>query len=154
MISLKAISRKATIATSTRTTRRVIDSLDEESALEFVLILDTKDSHMRSPPAQESVGNGLQNSNFMRPQSHYQDNEEGHYEPSRSPRGGRGRYADRDQEGYRSPHNDTRRSASPNFGGFPSCTIILEGLPSQMSQEDVRRPVSILPIHTYSPLLS
>ncbi|RDL36090.1 uncharacterized protein BP5553_06702 [Venustampulla echinocandica] len=70
---------------------------------------------------------------------------------SRSPRrDGRGRYTDRDREGYRSPRGHSRsRSRSPYFGGPPNRNVILEGLPIDMTQEDVGRPISILAdLHT------
>ncbi|KAG9230866.1 hypothetical protein BJ875DRAFT_471033 [Amylocarpus encephaloides] len=57
---------------------------------------------------------------------------------SRSPRReGRGRYTDRDKEGYRSPRRDRSRSRSPYFGGTPNRNVILEGLPAHFTQEDI-----------------
>lgn len=66
---------------------------------------------------------------------------------------GRGRYRDRDQEGYRSPPRYNRRSRSrsrspprrhantrsrsPYYGGAPSREIHMEGLPYDMSENDV-----------------
>ena len=65
------------------------------------------------------------------------------YEHSRSPRREeRARYTDRDREGYQSPLRDRSRSRSPYFGGPPNRTVILEGLPIDMTQEDVGRPIS------------
>ncbi|TAQ85482.1 hypothetical protein B7494_g6193 [Chlorociboria aeruginascens] len=59
-------------------------------------------------------------------------------EELRSPRREtRGRYTDRDREDYQSPPHDRSRSRSPYFGGPPSRTIILEGLPMEMTQEDI-----------------
>ncbi|TVY23135.1 putative RNA-binding protein [Lachnellula hyalina] len=59
-------------------------------------------------------------------------------ERSRSPRWeGRGRYTDRDREGYRSPPRNRSRSRSPYFGGPPNRNVILEGLPTDMTQEDI-----------------
>jgi hypothetical protein len=74
----------------------------------------------------------------------YTGGNEGRYEHS-SPREGRRRYADRDQEGYESPPPRSR-SRSPYYGGPPNCTVILEGLPLRMTQEDVGRPIPILSI--------
>ncbi|OBT79315.1 hypothetical protein VF21_01863 [Pseudogymnoascus sp. 05NY08] len=56
----------------------------------------------------------------------------------RSPRReGRGRYTDRDREGYRSPRRDYSRSRSREpYGGPPSRTLIMDGLPVEMTQED------------------
>ncbi|KFY75830.1 hypothetical protein V498_09903 [Pseudogymnoascus sp. VKM F-4517 (FW-2822)] len=59
---------------------------------------------------------------------------------SRSPRReGRGRYTDRDREGYRSPRRERSRSRSrsPYYGGAPSRTVIIDGLPVEMTQEDI-----------------
>ncbi|KAH8599262.1 hypothetical protein B0O99DRAFT_504527 [Bisporella sp. PMI_857] len=67
----------------------------------------------------------------------YNDNHEHEYSRSRSPRReGRGRYTDRDQEGYESPRNRSR-SRSPYYGAAPNRTVILEGLPMDMTQEDI-----------------
>lgn len=61
---------------------------------------------------------------------------------SRSPRReNRGRYTDRDREGYRSPVRGRSRSHSPYHGAPPNRTIIFEGLPLDMTQEDVGRPI-------------
>ncbi|KAK6580576.1 hypothetical protein PZA11_006812 [Diplocarpon coronariae] len=57
---------------------------------------------------------------------------------SRSPRReGRSRYTDRDREGYESPRRERSRSRSPYFGGPPNRNVILEGLPSEWTQEDI-----------------
>ena len=67
------------------------------------------------------------------------------YERSRSPRReARGRYTDRDREDYQSPPRDRSRSRSPYYGAPPNRNVILEGLPLEMTQEDVGRP------HSYS----
>jgi len=82
----------------------------------------------------------------------YRDRPERQYERSRSPRReGRGRYADRDREGYQSPR-ERSRSRSPYFGGSANRNVILEGLTVDMTQEDVGRPIHILPILTANPL--
>jgi RNA-binding protein 5/10 len=76
--------------------------------------------------------------------------------PRRPRREVRGRYNDRDREGYRSPpYGETSsrswsrsrsqsrsrsRSRSPHYGAPPSRTIILEGIPINMTQEDVGYP--------------
>lgn len=56
---------------------------------------------------------------------------------------GGGRYTDRDAEGYHSDRDD--KGSGPYNGGNsstpPSRTLILEGLPFEMTQEDVRTPV-------------
>ena len=71
------------------------------------------------------------------------------YERSRSPRReGRGRYTDRDREDYKSPPRDRSRSRSPYFGAPPNRNVILEGIPLEMTQEDVGRPIPILSIQT------
>ncbi|TVY81410.1 putative RNA-binding protein [Lachnellula suecica] len=59
-------------------------------------------------------------------------------ERSSSPRQeGRVQYADRDREEYRSPPRNRSRSRSPYFGGPPNKSVILEGLPMDMTQEDI-----------------
>ena len=64
------------------------------------------------------------------------------YERSRSPRReGRGRYTDRDREDYQSPPRDRSRSRSPFYGAPPNRNVILEGLPMEMTQEDVGCPI-------------
>lgn len=69
--------------------------------------------------------------------------DERNYDRSRSPRReGRGRYNDRDREGYVSPRRERSRSRSPYFGGTPNRNVILEGLPLDLTQEDVGRPNS------------
>ncbi|POS87741.1 hypothetical protein EPUL_000780 [Erysiphe pulchra] len=61
------------------------------------------------------------------------------YERSRSPRReGRGRYTDRDREGYLSPRRERSRSRSPYYGAPPNRNVILEGLPFDFTQEDPR----------------
>jgi RNA-binding protein 5/10 len=78
------------------------------------------------------------------------------YERSKSPRReGRGRYTDRDREDYQSPPRDRSRSRSPYYGAPPNRNVILEGLPMEMTQEDVGRPVptSLRTSHT-NPILS
>jgi len=66
------------------------------------------------------------------------------YDRSRSPRReGRGRYTDRDREGYQSPRARSR-SRSPYYGAPPNRNVILEGLPIDMTQEDVGRPIPTL----------
>ncbi|QSZ32153.1 hypothetical protein DSL72_001724 [Monilinia vaccinii-corymbosi] len=58
--------------------------------------------------------------------------------PSRSPRReNRGRYTDRDREGYRSPVRGRSPSPLPYHGEPPNRTIIFEGLPLEMTQEDI-----------------
>jgi RNA-binding protein 5/10 len=72
----------------------------------------------------------------------YAADNERDYERSRSPwREGRGRYTDRDREDYKSPSRDKSRSRSPYFGAPPNRNVILEGLPLEMTQEDVGRPI-------------
>ena len=72
------------------------------------------------------------------------DRERG-YERSGSPRReGRGRYTDRDREDYQSPPRDRSRSRSPFYGAPPNRNVILEGLPMEMTQEDVGRPIPSL----------
>lgn len=58
-------------------------------------------------------------------------------------------YRDRDREGYRSPSYNSRsrsrsprRHKSPGYGGPPSREVILEGLPLDMIEEDVRQHLS------------
>lgn len=85
----------------------------------------------------------------------YQTEDRGGYgrEPGRSwspRRENRGRYTDRDREGYRSPPRERSRSRSPYYGGPPNRNVILEGLPIEMTQEDVGRPVLNSP-RTYIP---
>jgi hypothetical protein len=64
------------------------------------------------------------------------------YERSRSPqREGRERYTDRDREDYQSPPRDRSRSRSPFYGAPPNRNVILEGLPMEMTQEDVGHPI-------------
>lgn len=99
----------------------------------------------RSPP-RGPAGDRMYNathrerSQWDEPRSYSLD---GGYERLRSPRReGRGRYTDRDREGYQSPPRDRCRSRSPYFGGPPNRTVILEGLPMDMTQEDVGRPIS------------
>lgn len=53
-------------------------------------------------------------------------------------------YVDRDREGYRSPDYDSRsrshsprRDRSPYYGGPPSREVIMEGLPQEMTEDDV-----------------
>ena len=96
-----------------------------------MLILDIEDTQ-RSPPRGPAT--------HLRKDRH-NNHHEHEYERSRSPRrDGRGRYTDRDQEGYESPR-DRSRSRSPYFGAPPNRTVILEGLPLSMTQEDVRNPI-------------
>jgi hypothetical protein len=76
---------------------------------------------------------------------------------SRSPQGARGAYLDRDREGYRSPGYDSRsRSRSQGRRSRderrrrvdsppPNKEIMLEGLASDMTEEDVRSYPSPLP---------
>ncbi len=74
----------------------------------------------------------------------YPDSLEHDYEfdRPRSPRReGRARYTDRDREDYKSPPRHRSRSRSPYFGAPPNRNVILEGLPLEMAQEDVGRPV-------------
>ncbi|KHJ34925.1 putative rna-binding protein [Erysiphe necator] len=60
------------------------------------------------------------------------------YERSRSPRReSRGRYTDRDREGYVSPRRERSRSRSPYYGAPPNRNVILEGLPFDFTQEDI-----------------
>ncbi|CAG8982970.1 hypothetical protein HYALB_00003549 [Hymenoscyphus albidus] len=66
-------------------------------------------------------------------------------------REGRGRYTDRDREGYRSPPRQRSRSRSPYYGGPPNRNVMLDGLPKEMTQEDVGRPV-LKPPGLYKPL--
>ncbi|KAB8298942.1 hypothetical protein EYC80_001093 [Monilinia laxa] len=57
---------------------------------------------------------------------------------SRSPRReNRSRYTDRDREGYRSPVRGRSPSPSRHHGEPPNRTIIFEGLPLEMTQEDI-----------------
>ncbi|KAI4253077.1 MAG: hypothetical protein LQ352_003921 [Teloschistes flavicans] len=68
----------------------------------------------------------------------------------RSPDARRRGYVDRDREGYRSPgyngrsrsrsrsRSPQRRDRSPYFGGPPSREVIMEGIPLDISEEDVR----------------
>ncbi|KAG4033270.1 hypothetical protein MFRU_005g02830 [Monilinia fructicola] len=57
---------------------------------------------------------------------------------SRSPRReNRSRYTDRDREGYRSPVRGRSPSPSHHHGEPPNRTIIFEGLPLEMTQEDI-----------------
>lgn len=84
--------------------------------------------------------------------------------PRRPRAEGRGRYNDRDREGYRSPQyrgsrsrswsrsRSRSQSRSPYYGAPPSRTIILEGIPMNMTQEDVGYPFPMIPAH-YSPTL-
>ncbi|KAF7877409.1 hypothetical protein EAF04_001086 [Stromatinia cepivora] len=51
----------------------------------------------------------------------------------------RGRYTDRDREGYRSPVRGRSRSRSPHHGAPLNRTIIFEGLPLDMTQEDISK---------------
>ena len=69
---------------------------------------------------------------------------------SPSPQGRYGGYRDRDREGYRSSGYDSRsrsrsprRDKSPYYGGPPSREVILEGLPVEMTEEDVPTPTSL-----------
>ncbi|KAI4285620.1 MAG: hypothetical protein L6R38_000522 [Xanthoria sp. 2 TBL-2021] len=72
-----------------------------------------------------------------------------------SPNARRRGYVDRDNEGYRSPTYDSRsrsrsrspqrRDRSPHFGAPPSREVILEGIPLDILEEDVRHH---LPIYT------
>ncbi|KAI4255498.1 MAG: hypothetical protein L6R42_006693 [Xanthoria sp. 1 TBL-2021] len=72
-----------------------------------------------------------------------------------SPNARRRGYVDRDSEGYRSPVYDSRsrsrsrspqrRDRSPHFGAPPSREVILEGIPLDILEEDVRHH---LPIYT------
>lgn len=72
---------------------------------------------------------------------------------SRSPRRESRRYNDRDREDYQSPprHHSRNRDRSPHYGGPPNRTIILEGLPLNMTQEDVGHPCPLRSF-TYSSL--
>lgn len=74
---------------------------------------------------------------------------------SPSPRGRNGGYRDRDREGYRSSGYDSRsRSPSPRrdkvpyYGGPPSREVILEGLPLEMTEEDVPTPTNPFTAHS------
>lgn len=70
------------------------------------------------------------------------DSDHRDYERSRSPRReGRGRYIDRDREGYQSPRRARSRSRSPYYGAPPNRNVILEGLPLDFTQEDVGCPI-------------
>ncbi|KAL8813780.1 MAG: hypothetical protein Q9200_000033 [Gallowayella weberi] len=74
-----------------------------------------------------------------------------------SPNERRRGYVDRDNEGYRSPEyrsksrsrsrSASRRERSPQFGAPPSKEVILEGIPLDILEEDVRHH---LPNHTMS----
>ncbi|KAG0650519.1 putative RNA-binding [Hyphodiscus hymeniophilus] len=78
-----------------------------------------------------------------RMEDHYPDGLERDHEPLGSPRReGRGRYTDRDREDYKSPPRDRSRSRSPYYGASPNRNVILEGLPLEMTQEDVGGPIS------------
>ncbi|ESZ91736.1 hypothetical protein SBOR_7887 [Sclerotinia borealis F-4128] len=61
---------------------------------------------------------------------------------SRSPRKeNRSRYTDRDREGYRSPARGRSGSGSPYHGEPPNRTIIFEGIPLEMTQEDISKEI-------------
>lgn len=74
---------------------------------------------------------------------------------SPSPRGRNGGYRDRDREGYRSSGYDSRsrspsprRDKAPYYGGPPSREVILEGLPLEMTEEDVPTPTNPFTAHS------
>jgi RNA-binding protein 5/10 len=99
--------------------------------------------NQRTPPRGPAGDRTYNSANPERGQrdDRYADDREPSYGRSRSPRReGRGRYTDRDREGYQSPRNRSR-SHSPNFGAPPNRTVILEGLSVDMTQEDVGRPL-------------
>ncbi|KAH7333384.1 hypothetical protein BKA65DRAFT_403493 [Rhexocercosporidium sp. MPI-PUGE-AT-0058] len=93
----------------------------------------------RTPPrglAPERTSNSANNE--RRHREDRLDSYDRGYDRSRSPRrDGRGRYTDRDREGYKSPRRDRSRSRSPHFGGHPNRNVILEGLPFEWTQEDI-----------------
>ena len=79
------------------------------------------------------------------------------YRRGRSPvtKGRNGGYRDRDRVGYRSSGHDSRsrsrsprRDKSPYYGAPPSREVILEGLPLEMTEEDVPTPTN--PFSAYS----
>ncbi|KAH6671756.1 hypothetical protein B0J14DRAFT_80316 [Halenospora varia] len=82
----------------------------------------------RTPP-RGPAGDRMHNSNY--PDRYERSGRARSKSPRRE---GRGWYTDRDREGYRSPRS---RSRSPYFGGAPNRNVILEGLPIDMTQEDI-----------------
>lgn len=93
--------------------------------------------------------------------------------PSRSPPMPERRYRDRDAPEYhsssdhsiqrtsspRKPASPRKQDSLPKYGAPPSQEVILEGLPEDMTEDDVRNPLhllcsffttpSISPLHTY-----
>lgn len=103
----------------------------------------------RSPQRGAASGRQFDSEYSERPYRDERNPYDGRYERgydrtrSRSPRReNRGRYTDRDREGYRSPVRGGRSlSPAPYHSEPPNRTIILEGLPLELTQEDVGRPI-------------
>ncbi|KAI4204202.1 MAG: hypothetical protein LQ350_001393 [Teloschistes chrysophthalmus] len=110
----------------------------------------SRDQYRRSPspPRRYASPHGNHDSRPARDESRgYNDNWR---DRPRSPDARRRGYVDRDREGYQSPvyngrsvsrsrsRSPQRRDRSPYFGGPPSREVIMEGIPLDISEEDVR----------------
>lgn len=95
----------------------------------------------RISPKRPTGNDAIYNTNYQEDFSHGDMNHDRSRRRSRSPkRERRGRYVDRDGENYESPVRSRSRSRSPYYGGAPNRNVILEGIPTNMTQEDVGRP--------------
>src|ERR1700753_309111 len=121
---------------------------------------------MRSPPRGPAA---MDPSQYRRGRRDY-DNDSSEPYSSRSyqrtpPREySRQKYRDRDREGYRSPRYTSRsrsrsrgsprrrdREHSPPYSGNPSREIIMEGIPVDMTDQDVRLHIPFPPTQTNFP---
>ncbi|KAI9833288.1 MAG: hypothetical protein M1819_003682 [Sarea resinae] len=111
---------------------------------------DTRTSPPRGPAADRERLDIAAAREWDRPPNRTVSHERSNYRrdgPKSTGRRPRNAYRDRDREGYRSPSDgsrsrsrstDRRRGRSPQFGGPPSRDIILEGLPVEMTEDDLR----------------
>jgi len=100
-----------------------------------VLILNAKDQYDRMNYSDR----GQYDSHEGADAPEYPDRDGG----SRSPcRHDSRQYNDRDREGYHSPGYNGSRTRSPSpYAAIPNRTLIFEGLPINITQEDVGHPI-------------
>jgi hypothetical protein len=94
----------------------------------------------RTPPRRPTGNDTMQSAKYQEdfPEENHRDHDRNRRRSKSPRRERRGRYVDRDGEGYESPARN--RSRSPYYGGTPNRNVILEGIPIDMAQEDVCAP--------------